>query len=259
MSHSLVYAWNAAGHQLVAQIAYDNLSPAAKKMCVALLNVKEHSLESSFIASSVWLDEIRKKHVHQFNTLHYIDIPFTKDQSPLPAAKPRNALWAIKQSIEVLSAKTTSKTSKALYLKILIHVMGDIHQPLHTATKVSRRLPKGDLGGNLYVLKSPLGKNLHQYWDSGAGKLTRNKIKYLKNEVHWLENKWSCNVANTNLNPEAWLRSTHALAINQAYSIRTHKKPNKLYQKKAQSISQQQIVFAGCRLAYVLNSLAHYY
>jgi hypothetical protein len=234
------YAWNAAGHKLVAQIAYDNLTPAAKHRCSTLFNLPDKSLEPYFIKSSVWLDEIRKSKTHQFDTLHYIDIPFSKDKSKLPPIKPRNALWAIKQAILVLSSNKSSTASKTLYLKILIHVVGDIHQPLHAATKVSRRLPKGDLGGNLYLLsKSPVGKNLHQYWDKGAGKLTNHVLKNIKREAHLLEIKWSCGAANKQKNPDEWLIGTHALARTYAYAIRTHKKPNSNYQHTARTISQQ--------------------
>ena len=91
------YTWNAAGHKLVAQIAYDNLSPQAKKMCSQIFQVKEQDLEPYFVSISIWMDEIRKRNVHQFDSLHYVDIPFTKDKSKLTKIRPRNAIWAINQ------------------------------------------------------------------------------------------------------------------------------------------------------------------
>ena len=251
------YAWNAAGHRLTAQIAYDNLSPAAKNMCGHLLDVKEQALEANFVDSSVWLDAIRKKNIYQFASLHYVDIPFTKDKSKLPKIKPRNAIWAIKQAILVLSSNKTNNAVKVLNLKILIHVVGDIHQPLHATTKVSRRLPKGDLGGNLYLLsRSPYGKNLHQYWDNGAGILNYKNLNEIQAKAHFLEKTRPCYLAPAQKSPEQWATTAHYLAINQAYSIRTHKQPSKNYQLNVRQITEDQIVLAGCRLAQVLNAIA---
>ena len=250
------YAWNGAGHKLVAQIAYDNLSPHAKSMCGQIFQIRERDLEVYFVTASTWLDDIRKRNVYQFAKLHYIDIPFTKDKSKLPKIKPRNALWAIKQAILVLSSNKSDKANKFLYLKILIHVVGDIHQPLHTATKVSRSFPKGDLGGNLYLFsKSPYGKNLHQYWDNGAGFLTNKSLQETKLSARILEKKFPCSQVKPQ-KPEAWINASHFIAVNQVYSLRTHKQPNSNYLSNTRLITQQQIALAGCRLASVLNGLA---
>lgn len=250
------YTWNAAGHKLVAQIAYDNLSPQAKKRCSQIFQIKEQDLAPYFVTVSTWLDEIRKRNAHQFNSLHYIDIPFTKDKSKLPKVKPRNALWAIKQAVLILSSNKTNNATKALNLKILIHVVGDIHQPLHVSTKVSRRLPKGDLGGNLYLFSSsPYGKNLHQYWDNGAGILNNKTLKETKIKAHLLEKNWPCSSVKQQIKPEQWVESAHFIAVNQVYSIRTHKRPNKDYQYITRQTTEQQIALAGCRLANVLNTI----
>ncbi|RUR13185.1 S1/P1 nuclease [Legionella sp. km772] len=250
------YTWNGAGHKLVAQIAYDNLSPHAKKMCSQIFQVREQDLESYFVTISTWLDDIRKKNLRQFNSLHYIDIPFTKDKSKLMRIKPRNAVWAIKQAILVLNSAKTNNATKALYLKILIHVVGDIHQPLHASTKVSRRFPKGDLGGNLYLFSSsPYGKNLHQYWDNGAGFLNNKTPQETRIKAHFLEKNYPCKLVQQQ-KPEQWADRAHFIAANQAYSLRTHKKPNKDYQYNTRQTTEQQIALAGCRLARVLNTLA---
>jgi hypothetical protein len=226
-------------------------------MCSKIFAIKNtHVLQIYFIDISTWLDKIRKENVHQFDTLHYIDLAFSKDKSKLPQVNPRNALWAIKEAIAVLSYSKTNPLSKALNLKILIHVLGDIHQPLHTATKVSRRLPKGDLGGNLYSLKSPYGTNLHQYWDNGAGTLTKGSFPVIKLKAYLLEKRWPCSMADDDKGPEGWIIESHNLAIEQAYSIKTHSKPSKKYRYNTIRLVDQQIALAGCRLAMILNKIA---
>jgi hypothetical protein len=250
------HTWNATGHKLIAQIAYDNLSPEAKKMCSRIFKVHPEDLQIYFINISTWMDDIRKKNIHQFDNLHYIDLAFSKDKTKLPPVNQRNALGAIKEAILVLYSSTTNNTTKALNLKILIHVIGDIHQPLHTATKVSRRFPKGDLGGNLYTLKSPYATNLHKYWDMGAGTLTKGSLAVVKFKAYLLEKKWPCTNIEKFEKPEDWINASHNLAVTQAYAIRTHNKPSKNYRYNTIRIVDQQIAYAGCRLANVLNNIA---
>ncbi|MDI1351871.1 MAG: S1/P1 nuclease, partial [bacterium] len=158
------YAWNAVGHQLIAQIAYDNLNPAAKRLCNQYLHAyTKKAAPYDFIISSTWLDMLKRKRIHRYDALHYIDIPFSQDGTKLPAIAKPNALSKMQQAIKVLSSKKTSYYSKGLNLRILIHIVGDIHQPLHTTTQVSKRFPHGDLGGNLFILSAnPNGKNLHK-------------------------------------------------------------------------------------------------
>ncbi len=253
------YAWNAMGHQLVAQIAYDNLTPKAKKMVNQYnRSLNKFSPSSSFVFAATWLDYIRAKDIHWFDALHYIDVPFSKDGTSLPPAQEVNALWGIKQAVSVLSSKNTTNEDKGLSLRILTHVVGDIHQPLHTASQISYKLPKGDLGGNLFRLGSnPIGPNLHKYWDNGAGVLLGQSEKFqVKNKAHQLEKKWSCSVANKLKKPEQWVRESHQIALSQAYILDPGATPTKRYQLNAQNTSQKQILIAGCRLAQLLNSLA---
>ena len=86
--------------------------------------------------------------------MHYIDIPFSSDGTALPAIDHTNAVWGINHAISILNSNKSNAGDKKLALRLLIHVVGDIHQPLHAVTRVSSQLPEGDLGGNLF----PLGR-----------------------------------------------------------------------------------------------------
>lgn len=251
------YAWNSMGHKLVGQIAYDNLTPKAKKLCNKYNNsFSKHSKVKNFAASAVWMDTLRGREVYWYDSLHYIDIPYARDNTPLPAVNDINALNAIKQAVIGLQSKKGNAQDKGLNLRILTHVVGDIHQPLHTITQVSEQLPKGDLGGNLFFLaKNSIGKNLHQYWDNGGGVLIGPSKEFqVKNKAHQLENKWSCKLALEQKKPEQWIKNSHQLAIDKVYNLKPHTKPGKQYQLTTQNITQKQILFAGCRLAYLLNT-----
>lgn len=252
------YAWNAIGHQLIAQIAYDNLTPKAKKIVNQYnRSLNKFSPSSNFVFAATWLDSVRTKDVHWFDALHYIDIPFSNDGTPLPSVQEMNALWGIKQAISVLSSKRSTTRDKGLSLRILIHIVGDIHQPLHTVSQISNKLPKGDLGGNLFKLgKNPIGDNLHKYWDNGAGVLVGQSKKFqVKNKARELEKKWSCSDAYKLKNPVQWVHESHQIALKQAYTLNPGTKPNKRYQLNTQNISQKQIFTAGCRLALLINNI----
>lgn len=251
------YAWNTRGHQLVAQIAYDHLTPEALRFCNQYTRPhgKYYSSEG-LIQAATWLDSIRWKKIAHFNALHYIDIPFSRDKSRLPPIEEINVLWGVNQALKVLSSVRTSSEAKELSLRVLAHLIGDIHQPLHTITKVSRRLPQGDSGGNLFHLaKNSVGANLHQYWDNGGGILVgKNKRVSLKVKAWQLEKKWPC-LANEQQKPEEWVAASHQLAITYVYNLKSHRKPDRAYQLMTQALTEKQLALAGCRLAHLLNEI----
>lgn len=251
------YAWNAAGHKVVAQIAFDNLSPAAQTMCHKYLPGFQ-SAHLSFIASSTWMDQLRAKKIYWYDAMHYISIPFSDDGTKLPSVKKVNAVWAIKNAIPVFIANNTNYSDKSLALRILIHVIADVHQPLHAATRVSSGNPNGDAGGNLFPLgKNSVGNNLHYYWDNGAGFFlgTYNTQK-IKKTAEQLERTWPCTQMDVTTNPSKWAKKAHGLALKNAYIVNPYEIPSKKYQANAQLVVKKQAAFAGCRLAALLNQLA---
>jgi hypothetical protein len=120
-------------------------------------------------------------------------------------------------------------------------------------------MPKGDRGGNLLVLdKNSIAKNLHAYWDKGGGFLV-TKHQYtddeLKNIATMIEKNWPC-AANPSLDPAEWAKEAHQLAVDNAYhQLARRQKPSPRYQRLVNTISEQQIARAGCRLALLLNTM----
>jgi hypothetical protein len=249
------YAWNFQGHQVIAQIAYDHLTPQAKNIAAKYLNPRSKKTpNASFISAAIWLDLIKFRNIHWYDSFHYINIPFSTDGTTIPSIESRNIVWGINNAVSILSNPKIKRADKRLALFILIHLVGDIHQPLHAATKVSTRWPKGDLGGNLFRLGSnEVGTNLHKYWDNGAGLYIGRSL--IKNKASLLEKKRSCIQFDNQNNPEQWAKESHELAVNQAYHIHFKEKPTKHYQLNAQRIVKRQTLMAGCRLAFLLNTL----
>jgi hypothetical protein len=253
------YAWNMQGHRVVAQVAFDNLTPAAKKMCQKYLRPRaKKSFNETFVTAATWLDVIRFRNVHWYDAFHYIDIPFSDDNTTLPDVENTNAVWGINNAIKMFTARGANQSDKRLALLILMHLVGDLHQPLHAVTKVSKQLPHGDLGGNLFPLgTNDIGANLHKYWDNGAGfYLGRSKIAQIQVKARMLEKKWPCSQLDLKQTPEQWSRASYELALTQAYQINPNDTPGNQYQVNAQAVVQKQTALAGCRLAALLNRIA---
>ncbi len=247
------YSWNAVGHRLIAQIAYDNLSRRSK----ITLNhynrdMNDGYMSKNLVNSSVWLDSIRWR-THQYDAMHYIDIPFSRDGSSLPPMQTINAVWAVNTYKTVLSDPHSSPKQKGRALRILTHVVGDIHQPMHAVTHVSREHPMGDRGGNDVILhKNNVAKNLHAYWDKGAGLFVGKRHvgqAWIKQKARAFETRWPCDLASANLDAMHWAYESHALAVEKAYALLP---AGHHYQMMAQSIVEKRIAQAGCRLAALL-------
>ena len=256
LSHATTYAWNSVGHRLVAQIAYNHMTPEALHMCSAY----NHALDKVYkpqtlVNAASWLDSLRYQDVNWFASMHYIDLPFSEDNTTLHAPDKINALWAIKNASKLMRNKYATDFDKGIALRILLHVVGDIHQPLHAASRFSKSLTHGDRGGNEYLLKEKsVAKNLHAYWDKGGGAFSQKKHyspAQIKNMANQIEKKWPCHPEATDLNPTQWASESHKLAIMVAY----HLPMEDNYQQSARRISEERIALAGCRLAHLLNTL----
>ena len=254
-----VFGWNALGHQLIAAIAYEKMTPHAKQV----FNAYNHALDKvykpqSFINAAVWLDTLRYRDVNWFDAMHYIDIPVSSDNQQLPL-QTVNAVWAIDKSTRLLSNPHANAFDKGIALRVLLHVVGDVHQPLHAATRISATHPKGDKGGNLVLLKhNPIARNLHSYWDKGAGLLTgkkQNSALQIQKMAIKLAEQYPCAVS-IDLKPKRWAYESNQLAALYVYRPLTEKAGlNSDYQKAAQSIAAKQIALAGCRLGALLNQI----
>src|SRR6478609_6731229 len=141
-------AWNAEGHMVVAQIAYNHLTPAVKAQCDALIVTPVAyvgSTNNTFVTAAVWADDI-KSSTSAFNNWHYIDIPFSLDNSLTNSfiPPPFDVVQAIRTNIAVLQNPSATQSNRAFHLRLLLHFVGDIQQPLHCSTAITTTRPGGD-------------------------------------------------------------------------------------------------------------------
>lgn len=258
--YNSAFAWNAQGHQLIAQIAWHHLTDDAKAAYVRYNKSLEKVYKSrSFVNAAPWMDGLRYMNELWLQPMHYIDIPFSQDGTKLIQPDKTNAVSAINIASAVIRNQRESAYNKGFSMRILLHVVGDLHQPMHAVNEFSARHTNGDAGGNLLFLgKNPVGKNLHSYWDNGGGMLKgSHKLsqKQLNTKAYQIESRWPCNLSAMHSDPAVWSDESHQLAITKAYTIRNGQKPDKHYQNMVKEVAEQRIALAGCRLAYLLNTL----
>jgi hypothetical protein len=191
-------AWNSTGHEVVAQIAFDQLSPETRTAIFAvlrnhprlnedLLNDTDRAKDADlamFLRAATWPDMVRYPtnpltHTENHPKWHYMDFPFELDgvQGPAPDLQwdghtnPANLPQAMDKMLADLKDPATAKDRKAIDLCWVEHLVGDIHQPLHATSLFSREFPLGDQGGNLIFVKDAqkVSMPLHTYWDGVAG------------------------------------------------------------------------------------------
>ena len=165
----------------MATIAYARLTPRARARVSELLAVPVAPYTLSrqsrdFVDASVWADEVRgEPGFEPTRPWHFVDNPFgITPETPLPPGLPsaQNILAALRKEIAVLHDPAAKQGDRARALRFVIHLVGDIHQPLHCATRISPLNPDGDRGGNDYAVIPPQntrGDNLHAFWDDGLG------------------------------------------------------------------------------------------
>ncbi len=205
-------AWNEVGHMTVAKLAYEQLDHKQKQAIDHVLREHPHykmyltanapdgpdgpgAKEWAFLRAATWPDWVRPLEkddrvddtgmkVTRFHRPddHFIDLPFVppadKDKFDPTKLQPdeENALVALTFHTATLKSKLASKADKAVALCWVLHLIGDLHQPLHCAKQFSTIFPtttgpdRGDRGGNFFGCRidgEPV--RLHTYWDDILG------------------------------------------------------------------------------------------
>ncbi len=147
--------WGKTGHRTVGAIAENYLSCKTKKKIAKLLNGE------SLAYGSIYADEIRSNpKYNEFAPWHYVNFDSGKKYGETPVNPKGDIIQGIKTCILKIRKSETSIADKQFYLKFLVHLIGDLHQPLHLGNAV-------DKGGNTIDVEwfnTP--SNLHRVWDS---------------------------------------------------------------------------------------------
>jgi hypothetical protein len=285
---AVALAWNDRGHMMVAAIAWDHLGPSAKARAAELLmlnpsygkwvqSVPEEDVdEIAFVKAATWPDFIKRssdyindgqipsgpdasrnigysdKLMHKY--WHYIDLPFSTDGTPTVLPTDPNAETQIIAFRDTISGAATDDV-KSYDLVWLLHLVGDVHQPLHATARFSHQFPSGDDGGNSEKVCVPgCGDALHAFWDDALGK-SESVMGAIK-AADKLDDPPTSGA--TVADPHAWIVESFELAKSMVYPpIGDGKGPVTLsddYQENADVIAEERVSLAGVRLANLLNA-----
>ena len=280
-SRSASWAWSSPGHMVIAAIAYRDFSAAEKDRIAEILrhhpdyerwkgnytpDVPNLDLETFiFMRASTWPDEIRRKgNPYDHPEWHFIDYPLEPPAFPeKPGPSPTNdILYGIAQSEKMLRDQNSSPEVRAIYLSWLIHLVGDIHQPLHCSTLVNDDYPApiGDKGGNsFYVRLAEAAVNLHSIWDKALGGTVNPRTQF-NYAIGICAEYPQVNLPELSKDktPESWSKESRAIAIESGYlrgNLNGSKQresapalPEK-YTQNLKTIAERQAALSGYRLA----------
>ncbi len=233
-----LFAWGEEGHKIVAEIAKRHLD---KDTLAAVTDALEGD---SFEDASIWMDEVRKESRYfHMATWHYINLEKGEEYVK---NKEENSVNELRRAVKQLNnRKKYSKKDTAKHIKIIFHLIGDLHQPLHNGYGSDRG------GNNVKVEYNGNETNLHGLWDYeiiSAKKITAAECMKLKAALSADDIK-----AIEKLNVVDWFKQSRAF-VDQAYEIGDGKITEAYVDKNAEVIKKQ-MLYGGMRLAAILKRL----
>jgi hypothetical protein len=295
-------AWNAVGHRAVAELVWRQVSPEARRAASDLLRRHPHYHrllavdvpasanldEWVFLNAAVWPDWVRParsgqppkpESVTKYNAYpHGIELPFVRSSGlgrvsldGFPVAKPI-IQTALSNAMLTLRDRNASPHDRAVSLCWALHLCGDLHQPLHMATLVTRDKPSGHAAGGELLVLDRRGKqiDLHSYWDQLPGlDFSYKAVAALADQLAAAPDLQpaSLNDYQQHKTVVSWAQESFSLAVNFAYAedriqfaevaaVRSGKlAPSAIpaltddYDREAREIARRRLALAAWRLA----------
>ncbi|MFC4722075.1 S1/P1 nuclease [Geojedonia litorea] len=234
--------WGKTGHRTVGAIADQYLTNNTKRELKKLLNHESLALVSTYA------DEIKSdRQYSKFYTWHYINMPLDSEYDTTNQHPEGDLVSGIEFCKTVIKDKNASKEDRAFYLRMLIHLIGDLHQPMHIGLEEDR-------GGNDFKVQWQFrDTNLHSVWDSkmiddygmSYSELAHNADYLSKAQIKAIQEGSVID----------WVNETHVLTREVYNSVESGENLRNEYSYRYLNIARKQIQLAGIRLAKTLNEL----
>lgn len=299
-------AWDDVGHKITAYVAWQRMTPQARD---AVIDILRQAPEDSDIATyyltngsapldvrrqeyfeliATWADivrdygfeppykkifEARQRKYHKANW-HYSDTFWKQIDGRVELLPPPDEGGRAVERLIAFDKLTRDAAStpqeKAVAIAWMMHLTGDLHQPLHTSARVTDLEPKGDQGGNLFQL-TPKGTpradqvNLHWYWDSIVGRNVQPKKDMSDGQyIKWLGDAMMKRYPYARAQGqielgdyESWKKESFALATSEVFrsDLIRFEMPSMKYRKNAYRVAERQLALAGYRLGETMNAI----
>jgi len=240
------YSWGPTGHRVVAEIASRHLTPKARKAVEALLGRQSLAMVAN------WPDFIKSDTTHRYDHTarwHYLDFPAHASRAEfdriLKAQTGENLYTQTQALIQQLRSPSTPHAQQVFALTFLVHLLGDMHQPLHTGRDE-------DQGGNrITVYWFDRATNLHRVWDEHL--IDFQQLSYTE-YAQWLDIAPAAEVRRLQSGSIAdWMFESHLLADEVYAKTRKGDKLSYRYNYWFLESQNRQLLKGGLRLARVLN------
>ena len=235
-------AWGAKGHRIIGEIAQRHLKQNVSKKVLKILK------DESLAMSSTWMDFIKSDdsfdHMYPW---HYCTIPdssFSFQENFTP--KEGDVIQTLQRLIKELKSKKFKDGDERMAVRMLVHLIGDIHQPLHVGNGKDR-------GGNDFKVNWFNDEsNLHKIWDSEI--INYQDLSYTEyadwvdQDIFWVES----------LNDKSiieWALESKKIRINGLYPDTNNLNLSYDYNFQHIETLNSQLLKAGFRLAMVLNEI----
>ena len=235
------FGWGQIGHRVIGLIAQNHLNDKAKAELFELMG------HESLVEASTWMDNIKSDstydHTHAW---HYVTIPNGKTYQEVEKSKEGDAYEATNRMIETLKNPRSTKDEKVKALRMLVHLVGDLHQPLHVGNGEDR-------GGNDVRIKWFYSRsNLHRIWDSGmidSKQFSFSELAHLvDHDYEWVDATY------TSTNIDLWVKEAMELRP-QIYDMRDDENLSYEYMYRNWETVRKQLLKGGLRLAAILNEI----
>lgn len=238
------YSWGQKGHDTICFIAENHLTDSTKNAVEKLLDGK------SIVYYANWMDNASNTPEYSYSkTWHYKNIDADESFATAILEPKGDVVTAIREQTATLLDSKASDGTKSTALKMLVHLVGDVHQPMHVGHR-------SDRGGNKWMVKyfgSPT--NLHSLWDS----------KLVESAHKWSYTEWQQQIDRASFaeqqeiiaegTPEKWCQECFVIAT-EVYN-KTPEQSNLSYDyiNATTPIIETQFLYGGLRLADLLNSI----
>ena len=234
--------WGQNGHRATGKIAENHLNKRAKKKIDKLL--KGQSL--AFV--STYADEIKSDRAYsKYYSWHYVNMDLEESYADATKNPKGDIVTGINKCIEVLKDSNSSDEDKSFHLKMLVHFVGDLHQPMHIGQKE-------DKGGNaIQVEWFGKGTNLHAVWDTKMIEYWNMSYLELAESAQDLSKKQIKAIEAGTL--VDWVDEIHEVTRKVYKSVEVGENLRYKYSYEHFDTVREQLQRGGIRLAKILNDI----
>ncbi len=235
--------WGQTGHRITGAIAERYLSRKARKRVSQLLGGQ------SLAQASTYADEIKSdRSFSRYSNWHYVNYPLDSTYALSEKSEYGDIVRGSEYCISVLRNPGSTREEKEFHLKLLVHFIGDLHQPMHAGRSEDR-------GGNdIQVRWFNRGSNLHRVWDSDMIESYGMSFSELAEELLRTSTRQQREAAMAGSIVD-WVEESHVLAKKVYASVEKGEKLSYRYSYDYKEVMFERLRLAGWRLAYVLNEV----